>query len=169
MNEFTLLDKKLLKETDNLWIFQEVASHIEEIDCSLLDSPLNIENLSNIPNAAKHIYYLWHFYSNVNGMGIEEYLFNIPSSNKQLMKILSAIREIGFTDLVNRFESGIKLALKDNFFIEEHNPEYFQELIIHESYDSFDKIDNCIYEISGKDLQDISTKYIRLKKTELFI
>lgn len=169
MSKFIKMDKGLLNENDDLWIFQELVAHIEDLDYNLLNSPLNSEYISGIPHSAKTVYYLWHFYSNVGGMGIEDYLFNIPSSDTQLMKVLSALKEVKANDIANRLESGIIIALEDSNFLNEHLSESFQTLKLHDEYDNFKIIDENIFDLVNTQLPEICTNYIKSKQEELFI
>ncbi len=169
-NIFIKKDNGLLNTKDNHWLFTEYAEYVEDLIGEEWFIPTNVELVKNIPQSAKDVVYAWHLTAEIGGsVSIWDYLYNWELSDEHLNKVLICLKNIGYVKMVKRFESAIKLSLKDPKFIKEnHNPENFKGFTIHEEYSNFDIIDKDLSICFNKTLPELAGQYIRKHKRELF-
>jgi hypothetical protein len=91
----------------DLWL-QELAEHIRaqaESEPYVLD----LARVAKLPKEVAAIYFLWEFYSEVGGNGIEYYL--LEPQGVHTPQAHEALRMVGASELVERLEAGIPHAL----------------------------------------------------------
>jgi hypothetical protein len=165
---FKKMDKKLLEATDSLWIFQETADHISGLFEKKEDHVYGVEKLLDAPQCVKNIHYLWLFNCEVGSGGLHNYVINYWAEDLEWLLTHKALKAIQAEDLLQRFESCISLGLKDKNLGIKHDASNFTTIKLHDNYNSYDKIDDGIYELISEPFEILVTDYIKKHKHEIF-
>ncbi|MFK8013305.1 MAG: hypothetical protein AB8B80_14795 [Marinicellaceae bacterium] len=162
------MDKKLLETDDTYWIFQEVADHIGSLFENKEDHVYGVEKLLDAPQCVKNIHYLWLFCCEVGSGGLQSYVINYWAEDLEWLLTHKALKAINAVDLLHRFESCIRLGLQDKNLSIKHDSSNFVEMKLHDEYDTYDKIDENIYEIIYQPFGYLVIEYIKKYKHEIF-
>ena len=110
MNQYKPLPPEVFETTDDGWLFQSVFDHLAMLLGDNWQPITNIENLSNVPDAAKHVYYAWFFAAEIGGNGLYDYVANHVQSSTLIVHTLAALSAIGTFDMQSRLTSAIVLS-----------------------------------------------------------
>jgi len=165
---FKKMNSKLLKITDDGWVFQEVADFISDLFINKEDHVYGVEKLLDAPQCVKNIHYLWLFNCEVGSAGLYSYVINHWAEDLEWLLTHKALKSIQAIELIQRFESCIRLGLKDENIGIKHDVSNFTHMHLFDNFNTYEKIDDGIYELAGEPLGKLVASYIRKHKAEIF-
>lgn len=140
-----------------LW-FQELAEHIRRQAESqpYVTDPARVAAL---PREARALYFLWMFYAEVGGGGIEYFL--LEPQGLFTPQAHEALRLVGASELVERLEAGIPHALaSDAEFTAGPDVAWFRQFPVNPKYPTLQSVDDNIYDLAGDDLREKADAFI---------
>lgn len=142
----------------DLW-FETLAEHIRpqaESEPYVTD----LARVASLPKEVAAIYFLWEFYSEVGGNGIEYYLLEPQGVHAPLAH--EALRMVGASELVERLEAGIPHALASGSAEFSASPDltWFHQFQPNPKYPTLQSADEDINELAADDLRDKCTDFI---------
>ena len=158
--------REKFESTEPTLYFQEMAEHIRpqaESDPYVTD----LARVSELPCEARALYFLWMFYAEVGGSGIENFLSQqlgifAPQAHE-------ALQLVGASELVERLEAGIPHALASGSaeFGAVSDLTWFRQFRVSPTYPTFQSVDTGISDLAGDDLRDRANAFIEAKRRVL--
>lgn len=141
-----------------LW-FQELAEHIRpqaESDPFVTD----LARTADLPREARAVYFLWMFYAEVGGSGIENFL--LQQLGIFAPQVHEALQMVGAFQLIERLEAGIPHALASGSaeLNTASDLTWFSQFRAVPKYPTLQSVDVGIYELAGDDLQEKANAFI---------
>jgi hypothetical protein len=146
----------------DLW-FQELAEHIRP---QVESAPYvtDLARATELPREARALYFLWMFYAEVGGNGIENFLLQqlgifAPQAHE-------ALQLVGASELVERLEAGIPHALASGSaeFSAGSDLTWFRQFHGNPKYPTLQSVDADIYDLSGDDLCEKANTFIEAQR-----
>ncbi|HEY5909396.1 MAG TPA: hypothetical protein VJA21_02200 [Verrucomicrobiae bacterium] len=141
-----------------LW-FQELVEHIRP-QAESQPHTSDPARLAELPRAARALYFLWGFYAEVGGNGIECYLLDAKEADIQGAH--EALRVVGAWQLAERLEAGIPHALAEGCAEFSTSPDltWFKKFSPDPKYPTLQSVDVNIYPLVSDDLRDKANAFI---------
>lgn len=142
------------------WLFQELAAHIAP-QAESQPYVTDLTRVVRIPVEVATIYFLWNFYCEAGGGGIEVFLLN--SRGNQTPSVHKALQEIGADEVIERLEAGIPHALETGCAEFSAGPEvnWFEQFPKNPRYPTLQSVDVDIYEMVNDGIMHKCNAYIR--------
>jgi hypothetical protein len=143
--------------------FQEMAEHIRpqaESDPYVTD----LARVSELPCEARALYFLWMFYAEVGGSGIENFL--IQQLGIFAPQAHEALQLVGASELVERLEAGIPHALASGSaeFSAVSDLTWFRQFRANPTYPTLQSVDAEIGDLAGDDLREKANAFIEAQR-----
>lgn len=146
----------------DLW-FQEMVEHIRpqaESEPYVTD----LVRTSELPPPARALYFLWMFYAEVGGNGIEYFL--LEQQGHFTPQVHEALRLVGAPEVLERLEAGIPHAVASDCAEFSTGPDldWFRRFQPNAKYPTFQSVDEDIYEWVEDDLLEKANAFIETWK-----
>ena len=146
----------------DLW-FQELAEHSRP-QAESQPYVTDLARAAELPQQARALYFLWMFYAEVGGNGIENFLLQqlgvfAPQAHE-------ALRLVGASELVERLEAGIPHALSSGSaeFSAGSDLTWFRQFQPTPKFPTLQSVDADIYDLVGDDLRDKANAFIEAQR-----
>lgn len=154
-------DKFASTERD-LW-FQELAEHIRP-QAEAQPYVTDLARADELPQQARALYFLWMFYAEVGGNGIEVYL--LEQEGHFTRQAHEALRLVGASELLARLEAGIPHALASGNaeFSTGSDLAWFRQFQPTPKFPTLQSVDADIDELVGDDLREKANAFIEAQR-----
>lgn len=158
---------KLESTEADLW-FQEVAEHIRP-QAESQPYVTDLARVAKLPQQARSLYFLWMFYAEAGGNGIECFL--LEPQGHFTHQVHEALRLVGASELVERFEAGIPHALTSGSteFSAGSDLDWFKKFQANPKFPTLQSVDSDIYDLVGDDLRDKANAFIEAQRGMLVV
>ncbi|HYO62687.1 MAG TPA: hypothetical protein VER08_03420 [Pyrinomonadaceae bacterium] len=145
----------------DLW-FQELAEHVRQ-QAESRPYVTDMERIATLPREARALYFLWMFYAEVGGNGIEHFL--LEPQGLFTPQAHEALRMVGASELVERLEAGIPHALaSDAEFSAGSDVAWFRQFRANPKYPTLQSVDDDIHDLAGDDLREKANAFIESQR-----
>lgn len=159
---FVGVDEEIFEETDDGWVVEQIASHLEGLLGDQWHNTTLIELVPGVPDCARILLYCWSFQVEAAGNGLYDYLINQEISDEQLVKTAWALREVGHEELASRLESAVLCAFKeDSRFVETHARSNFSHFVLDERFPTVRSAGKGSIELAGEGLEKTMAEFAR--------
>src|SRR5262245_60174332 len=146
----------------DLW-FQELVEHIRP-QAESQPYVTDLVRAAELPQQARALYFLWMFYAEVGGNGIECFL--LEPQGHFTPQAHEALRLVGASELVERLEAGIPHALASGCaeFTRGSDLAWFRQFQPNSKFPTLQSVDADIYDLAADDLRDKATAFIEAER-----
>ena len=150
-----------------LW-FQELAEHIRP-QAESQPYVTDLARAAELPQQARALHFLWMFYAEVGGNGIECFL--LEPQGLFAPQAHEALRLVGASGLVERLEAGIPHALESGVAEYSAGPDvtWFRQFRTNPKYPTLQSVDADIYVLAGDDLRKKANVFIEAQRGVLVV
>lgn len=145
----------------DLW-FQELVEHIRpqaESEPYVTD----LARIAALPREARALYFLWMFYAEVGGNGIEYFL--LEPQGLFTPQAHEALCLVGASELVERLEAGIPHALASGAeFSAGSDLLWFRQFRTNPKYPTLQSVDADIYDLAADELREKANAFIEAQR-----
>ena len=146
----------------DLW-FQELVEHIRP-QAESHPYVTDLARAAELPQQARALYFLWMFYAEVGGNGIECFL--LEPQGHFTPQAHEALRLVGASELVARLEAGIPHALASGSaeFSAGSDLTWLRQFRVNPKYPTLQSVDVDIYDLVGDDLREKANAFIETQR-----
>ena len=146
----------------DLW-FQELVEHIRP-QAESQPYVTDLARAAELPQQARALYFLWMFYAEVGGNGIESFL--LEPQGHFAPQAHEALRLVGASELIERLEAGIPHALESGCaeFTAGSDLAWFKQFQPTPKFPTLQSVDADIGELVGDDLRDKANAFIEAQR-----
>ena len=139
--------------------FEEIVQHIQP-QAESQPYVTDLARIADLPPPARALYFLWMFYAEVGGNGIECFL--LEPHGHFTPQAYEALRLVGAVELVERLEAGIPHALATGCaeFGTGSNLDWFKQFHPNPNYPTLQSVDVDIYDLVADNLRDKANAFV---------